>query len=156
MTPSERAWDALGDAVVMVDVDNDVVLWVSRGFRELLQLDTDVGQTGGWSELVARIDGLASVSQGNADEQRKILLPNPVHPPAWLEVQRAPLTPGQWVLRLIDPMDRERAQEAATTRPSPCTAQTPARLDSRSLARAMSPAPTPSTRRASSTLHPKT
>ena len=111
MTPSERAWDALGDAVVMVDVDNDVVLWVSRGFRELLQLDTDVGQVGGWSELVARIDGLASVSQGNADEQRKILLPNPAHPPAWLEVQRAPLTPGQWVLRLIDPMDRERAAQ---------------------------------------------
>jgi two-component system sensor kinase FixL len=111
MTPSERAWDALGDAVILVDVDNDVVLWVSRGFRDLLQLDVMEGQTGTWSDLVARIDGLASVSEDSGDEQRKILLPNPSHLPSWLEVQRVPVLPGQWVVRLVDPMDRERAAQ---------------------------------------------
>lgn len=116
MTPAQQAWQALGDAVAVVDEAHDTVMWASSAFWALMGMPAP--GTVPWSSLVSRLQGWAGLQPVPAGELQTVVLPDPdpgdalrAAGPSWLELQRVALSAptGGWVLRLTRLQDRGQA-----------------------------------------------
>lgn len=118
MTPAQQAWQALGDAVAVVDEARDTVLWASPAFWGLMGVTVPDSLPWRWSDLVHRLHGWAAWRPLPAGEIQTVLLPDPgrgdatpASGPSWLELQRVALDApsGGWVLRLSPLHERGQA-----------------------------------------------
>lgn len=118
MTPAQQAWQALGDAVAVVDEARDTVLWASPAFWGVMGARVPDSPPWRWSDQVHRLHGWAALRPLPAGEIQTVLLPDPgrgdatpAGGPSWLELQRVALDApsGGWVLRLSRLHERGQA-----------------------------------------------
>lgn len=116
-TPVHQAWQALGDAVAVIDEHRDVVLWASAPFWELMAVPAPGPAPWRWSALASRLQGWSALPVWPVGEIQSAVLPAPGRDEplsagtSWVELQRVALgtPPGGWVVRLHRLKDRDEA-----------------------------------------------